>query len=177
MCSREYGRDGAAIDIYGGRRNDIHHNVARENLNLVELGDPRTADNTLSYNSVMSSIRTANFVVARGPADRYGPTTGTRMYNNSVYLAGTESYAVQCYGSCDAGIMTFKNNIVWSRDRVGYVDEAWDEGYNIWWSPGGPRLWFEMSSTSEAIDPRFVDPAVSWIRRPATCGCGTAAQP
>jgi hypothetical protein len=39
------------------------------------------------------------------------------------------------------------------------VDGAWAESNNIWWSPGGPRIWFTLSRTSLAVDPRYVNPA------------------
>ena len=158
-CSRQHGRDGAAFDIYGGQRNSIHNNIARQNLNFMEVGNSRAADNTLAYNLVTSTLTSANFAIARGSGDVWGPTYRTRMYNNTVYLTGSSSIAVSCYGGCNAGVMTFKNNIVWDQDRVGYVDSSWDEGNNIWWSPGGPKIWFTESSSSKNADPRFVNAA------------------
>jgi hypothetical protein len=158
-CSRFYERDGAAVEIHGGQDNAVHHNVARENNNFIELGNSRTANTTVAYNVVSSSLKIANFIVARGSGDRWGPTRGTNVYNNSIYLTGAESFAVLCSYGCDSSIMTFRNNIVYSNYRVGFVDGAWAEGNNIWWSPGGPRIWFPMSSSSKAVNPGFADPA------------------
>jgi hypothetical protein len=159
-CSRAYGRDGSAIEIFGGRDNSIHHNRAINNNTFVELGHSRTAHNTIAYNVVTSSLKAGMFLVARGAQDTsWGPTTDTRVYNNSVYLTGTESFAVVCGGDCNAQILRFKNNIIWSRDRVAWVDGAWAETNNVWWSPGGPRIWFSMSATSIAADPKYVYPA------------------
>ncbi len=163
-CSRFYGRDGSAVEIYGGQGNVIHHNLARENNNFVELGNARTANNTIAYNVVTSSLKIANFLVARGAGDKWGPTRGTRADNNSVYLTGANSFAIICGGGCDASILTFKSNIVWSRDRVGYVDSAWAEANNVWWSPGGPKIWFNISSHSIVHDPGFVNASAGDLR-------------
>ncbi len=164
-CSRQHGRDGAAVDVYGGRFNNIHHNTAKENLNFMEVGNSRTTDNTFAYNHVTSTIRTANFAVARGANDtRWGPTYRSKLYNNSVYLTGAESFAVTCFYGCNPDVMTFKNNIIWAQDRVGYVDATWDEGNNIYWSPGGPKIWFPRSSSSKTVDPRFVNAAGGDLR-------------
>jgi hypothetical protein len=157
-CSRQHGTDGSAVEIFGGRYNLVHHNTARENHGFVEVGNSRSADNTLAYNVVTSTVTKASFAVARGASDSWGPTYRTKLYNNSVYLTGTESFAVQCYGGCNSTVMTFRNNIVWARDRVGFVDAAWAESHNVWWSPNGPKIWFTKSSTSKTADPRFVNP-------------------
>jgi hypothetical protein len=157
-CSRQHGQDGGAIEIYGGKSNSIHHNTARQNHGFVEVGNSRSADNTLAYNVVTSTLTKSSFAVARGASDSWGPTYRTKLYNNSVYLTGTESFAVQCYGGCNSTVMTFRNNIVWAQDRVGYVDSGWAESNNIWWSPGGPKIWFTKSSTSKTVDPKFVNP-------------------
>jgi len=158
-CSRQHGRDGSAIEVYGGKSNSVHHNTARQNHGFVEVGNSRSADNTLAYNVVTSTLAKSSFAVARGAGDVWGPTLRTKLYNNSVYLTGSQSFAVQCYGGCNSTVMTFRNNIVWAQDRVGYVDAAWAESNNIWWSPGGPKIWFAKSSTSKTVDPKFVNPA------------------
>ena len=139
-CSRLYGRDGAAIDIYGGQRNVLHHNVAVDNNAFLELGHkPGTSrlaeDTTVAYNEVRSRLKAATFLVVRGADDKYGPTLRTDVRHNSVYLSGTESYALQCTGGCTPDILVFRDNIVWARDRVGFVDGTWSEARNVWWSP------------------------------------------
>lgn len=164
-CSRRYGRDGSAVEIFGGQNNNIHHNRAINNNTFVELGHSRTANNTIAYNVVTSDLAIATFLVARGAQDTsWGPTLNTRAYNNSVYLSGAESFGVVCGGGCNAQILTFKNNIVWSRDRIAWVDSTWAESNNVWWSPGGPRVWFPMSPSSVAADPRFVDGSAGKLR-------------
>lgn len=157
-CSPLYGRDGAAVEVYGGSRNLIHHNKAADNHNFTELGKAPSADNTYAYNLVTSSLKQANFLVTRGPSDEYGPVFRTRLYNNTVYLSGSASYALQCYGGCAADILTFKNNIVWAQDRIGFADNAFDESNNIYWRADGvPQVYFPIASSSKKTDPEFID--------------------
>ncbi len=157
-CSRQYGRDGAAVEVYGGSRNRIHHNKASQNHNFTELGKTPSADNTYAFNRVTSSLTTANFLVTRGSSNRYGPVYRTKVYNNTVHLSGSQSYAIQCYGGCGTGILTMKGNIVVAQDRVGYADNAFDESNNLYWRPGGsPKVYFPISSSSKKLDPKFVN--------------------
>ncbi|MEJ7696271.1 MAG: right-handed parallel beta-helix repeat-containing protein [Candidatus Limnocylindrales bacterium] len=157
-CSRQWGRDGAAVEVFGGSRNRIHHNTASQNHNFTELGKVPSADNTYSYNRVTSSLTTANFLVTRGSSNGYGPVYRTKLYNNTVHLSGSQSYAIQCYGGCGTDILTMKGNIVVAQDRVGYADRAFDESNNLYWRPGGsPKVYFPISSSSMKVDPRFVN--------------------
>lgn len=159
VCSRWFGgRDGSAISVYGGQRNSIHHNDAWQNNNFLELGHSRTLDTTVAYNKVGSTLKIATFLVTRGPNDDYGPVARTRAYNNTAYLTGASAFAIVCGGGCGPGILTFKNNIVWSEDRIGYADQAFDESNNIYWkSNGAPKIYFPITSSSRRVDPRFVD--------------------
>ncbi len=147
-CSRLYGRDGSAVDIYGGQRNLIHHNIAVDNNAFVEIGrNQKTGrlgrDTTIAYNEVpLSGLKIANFLVVRGAGDKYGPTTDTDVRHNSVYLTGSQSYAVQCLAAARPRILVFRDNIVWAKDRVGFIDGTWSEARNIWYSPTRPNLWF-----------------------------------
>ncbi len=157
-CSRQWGRDGAAVEVYGGSRNRIHHNKASQNHNFTELGKTPSADNTYAYNRVTSSLTTANFLVTRGASNSYGPVYRTKLYNNTVHLSGSQSYAIQCYGGCGTGILTMKGNIVVAQDRVGYADNAFEESNNVYWRPGGsPKVYFPISSSSKKMDPKFVN--------------------
>jgi hypothetical protein len=159
VCSRFYGRDGSAVEMYGGRNNMIDHNIAIDDNTFTELGNPRTAYNTYAYNEFRSSLTKATFLVTRGSGDtRRGPVVGTKVYNTTVYMTGAQSYAIQCTAGCSSSILYFHNNIVWAQDRVGYADHAFDEGNNVYWSPGGPKVWFPISSTSRKADPRYVNP-------------------
>ncbi len=158
-CSRWFGgRDGSAISIFGGQRNSIHHNDAWENNNFIEFGHSRSSDTIVAYNKVGSTLKIATFLVTRGASDYYGPVARTRAYNNTAYLTGSSAYAIQCGGGCGPGILTFKNNVVWSEDRIGYADAAFDESNNIYWkSNGAPKIYFPISSTSRRANPSFVN--------------------
>lgn len=158
-CSRFYTVDGAAVEVYGGRNNVIHHNVSIDNNAFTELGNSRSAYNTYAYNEVRSSLTRANFLVTRGSADvKRGPVLGTKMVNNTAVLTGAQSYAIQCTKGCSPSILSFRNNIVVAADRIGYADAGFDEGTNIYWRPGGsPKVWFPTSTSSLKVDPRFVN--------------------
>jgi hypothetical protein len=160
LCSPFYGRDGSAVEVYGGQRNRVHHNVARQNNNFIELGNPRSQDNDIAYNLVTSTLRSANMLVTRGAMDHYGPVYRTRFYNNTGYLTGKQAYAIECYLGCDTSILSIRDNIVWANWLTAYIDAGADEGHNIFWKTGGtPRVDFPISPTSLLADPRFVDPA------------------
>ncbi len=175
-CSYDYERDGSAIEIYGGRRNIVHHNVGLENDTFTELGDSRSADNIFAYNIVKSTLKQATFLVTRGPKDDYGPVARTKAYNNTVYLTGSESSTVECYAGCSKDILTLKNNILWSENVIGYSDQPFDEGYNlVWRSNGKPVVHFSLSGkqeglnpTSKQADPQFVDLAAGDFRLQAS---------
>lgn len=153
------GRDGSAIHIFGGRRNVVHHNVTWDNNNFMELGDSRTADTTIAYNSDVSTLPGAAFLVVHGRDTRYGPVARTTVFNNSAYLSGRESYAIQCTGGCGPDVLSFRDNIVWAEDRIGHAEPAFDEGGNIYWrSNGEPRLFFEADQSSRMADPGWLDP-------------------
>ena len=158
MCSRFYGRDGTAVEVYGGQNNVVDHNNSVDNNNFTELGNGRTANNTFAYNYVRAYQTQANFLVVHGTRDSDGPTYNTQVYNNSVYLSGSQSYAIQCAQGCGPSILTFENNIVWAENWIGYADAAFTESNNIYWrSDGHPPVWFPISATSQVADPQYVD--------------------
>ena len=164
-CSRFYGRDGSAVEVYGGQRNVIHHNRAINNNNFTELGNPRSSDTTYAYNVVTSTLKDGHFLTTRGSGSGYGPVYRTKAYNNTVYLTGSAAYAIQCSQGCGTNILSLRNNIVWSADRIGHADAAFDEGDNVFWTPGGNvKVWFPMSSSSMKSDPRWVAPGSSDFR-------------
>lgn len=151
--SYDYERDGAAIEIFGGQRNTVHHNVAIDNDAFVELGDPRAADNTLAYNLVMSSLPTSSGVVTRGDEDSRGPIRRTRLDNNTILLSGSESQGFVCHGGCSPEILVMRNNIVESHGKVGYADGPFDEDYNLFF---GGHLQFTPGAHSIVADPNLI---------------------
>ncbi len=160
MCSPLFGRDGAAIDVYGGRDNMIAYNTAVQNNNFTEVGDRRSFGNTFVYNVVRANEDIANFLVLHGLGDVYGPVYGTRAYNNTVYLTGRRSYAVQCGRGCGPAVLSLHNNIIWAGRSIGFADTRFDEGDNIYWrADGRPMIWFPRSPSSRVANPQFVDAA------------------
>ncbi|HWC12100.1 MAG TPA: phytase, partial [Acidimicrobiales bacterium] len=110
--SCEYGRDGAAVEVYGGTDNDIHHNLAVDNDIFTELGEAGSANNTFAYNVVRSSLADSRFLVTRGAEGTRGPVLGTKAYNNTVRLTGATSQGFVCHDGCSSDILRMRNNIV-----------------------------------------------------------------
>lgn len=162
-CSYDYGRDGGAAEIFGGKNNYIHHNRGIDNDSFTETGDPNSDNNTLAYNVVTSTLDKSAFLNTRGQTS-YGPVKHTKVYNNTVYLTGANSKGIicsSCYLTGDSSlgaILSAKNNIVWANSSI-WVSQNFDESNNIYWKTGGNPLvqgGFTMSATSKKVDPKFV---------------------
>lgn len=147
--SYDYGQDGAAIEIYGGRNNHFHHNVSRENDTFAELGNSRSANNTFAYNSVFASLEGAFFVVTRGANDTFGPVAGTKLLNNSVHLTGANSEGVVCYSGCNTTLLEMHNNLISAQKKAGYVDGPIIESNNLF--AGGRFQNLLLSPTSRRV--------------------------
>jgi myo-inositol-hexaphosphate 3-phosphohydrolase len=159
--SHDYGRDGAAIEVYGGRQNVIHHNLAIANDAFSELGNPRSADNTFAYNVVRSPLASSIFVVTRGAGSRYGPILRTRLEHNTVYLTGPSSQGIVCHDGCSRDVLRMRNNIVSARWKAGYADAAFDEDHDLFW---GGRVQFARGRHSLVADPSFIRPTAGDLR-------------
>lgn len=158
--SYDYGRDGAAVEIYGGRGNLVAYNVAVGDHAFSELGNPRAADNTFAYNLFQTASANATFLVTRGAKDGRGPVDHTRLYNNTAYLTGAGSQGVVCYAGCSADVLTMRNNIVVARLKAAYADAPFDEAADVFSGPVqtmlGPR--------AVVANPRFTAPTRSDFR-------------
>jgi len=164
-CSFDFGRDGSAIEVYGGQRNRVHHNIATNNATFTELGTARSADNSFAYNLVTSSTVKANFLVTEGAGGGRGPVLRTTAYNNTVYLTSPTSAAINCDGGCVTDILTLKNNIIWSEGKIGYTDQPCDEANNLFWkADGNPGIFFptpsNKSPTSKIANPQLIKASV-----------------
>jgi hypothetical protein len=164
-CSFDFVRDGSAVEVYGGQRNRVHHNIVANNNTFVELGNPRSSDNTFAYNVVMASIPRAQFFVTEGSGNSRGPVYRSRVYNNTVYLTHPTSTGLNCDGGCSSEILSLKGNIIWSEGRIGYIDQRTDEGNNVYWrADGRPGIFFptpsDMAATSKIANPLFVKASV-----------------
>ena len=154
--SYDYGRDGAAIEVYGGSSNHLHHNLAVDNDTFSELGEAGSADNTFAYNVVRSSLTDSRFLVTRGGAGSRGPVLRTALYNNTVLFTGSTSQGVVCHEGCTNDVLRMRNNIIQAVAKVGYADGPLDEDYDLFW---GGAVQFSPGPNSQVADPRFVDPA------------------
>jgi 3-phytase len=153
--SYDYGRDGAAVEVYGAQWSNVHHNLAINNDAFAELGNPRSADNTFAYNVVRSVLSTSTFVVTRGAETSRGPVKRTRLYNNTVYMTGASSQGFVCSSGCTADILIMRNNIIQAVWKVGYADGRFDEDRNVYY---GGIAQFTKGPNSRIMNPRFVDP-------------------
>ena len=138
--SYDYGRDGAAIEVYGGQYNSIHHNIANQNHAFTELGGSRSTGNVFAFNVVRSTLDTSGFVVTRGGANSRGPVTGTELYRNTVLLTAASSQGVICYGGCSPSILKMRGNIVVAQYRTLYVDRTVDQDYDLFAGSGSVNV-------------------------------------
>jgi hypothetical protein len=163
--SYDYGRDGAAVEVYGATFSNIHHNLAKQNDAFTELGKSTSSDNTYAYNVVISSLETSIFVVTRGSGSSYGPVTRTTLYNNSVYLTGAKSQGFVCSSGCSSTILRMRNNIIQAVWKVGYADNKFDEDCNLYF---GGITQFSMGANTRVADPRFANPGGGDLRLTAS---------
>lgn len=165
-CSYDFGQEGASIEVYEAQRNFIHHNVSINDSTFTELGSSgnrRAENNTYAYNIYISTLPVSEFLVVRGGGDNFGPTPGTRAFNNTVYLSNSDrSQGVVCHAGCSNSVLELRNNIIWAEWKALYADGPFLESNNIYWnSRGQPLTQFfggsRMSSTSMYANPRFSD--------------------
>jgi len=146
--SYDFGRDGAAVELYNASANTIQRNVAIDNETFSELGGASTTDNTFIYNSVRSATQQAKFVVLPGVA------LNTTLRNNSAYLTDANSQGFVCYSSCSPTVLHMRNNLVEAVLKAGYADGAFDDGYGIYKGPAQ----FSPGPSSMLAEPLFDSP-------------------
>jgi hypothetical protein len=154
--SKDYGLDGAAVEVFNGDRNRITHNVSVDNLTFTELGRApgKTANgNLFSHNVVIASLRKASFLVTRGPEHNVGPVKGTVAVHNSVYLPGRDTMGWICHDGCSAAILKLRNNVVRVGGVMGFADgKGADEAGGVY---HGRSINFRPGPGSIVADPRF----------------------
>lgn len=158
--SYDYGRDGSAVEIYGGRNNTIVRNVAIDDHAFTELGNPQSSGNTYAYNLFVTSSRGASFLVTRGAQDRYGPVRGTRVYNTTAVLTGKESKGVVCYAGCGPDVLRLRNDVVVAWHALE-ADGPLDEAHDIF---SGHIAGAPLGRGSIAANPRFRNPRIGDFR-------------
>ncbi|MEU8200915.1 right-handed parallel beta-helix repeat-containing protein [Streptosporangium sp. NPDC049046] len=154
-ASKDYGTDGAAVEVFNGDRNRVTHNIARNNETFVELGAQKgktAADNVFAHNVVTSSRRAA-FLVTRGARHVVGPVKGTVAVHNSVYLPARKTLGWICHDGCSPGILKLRNNIIVVGGEVGFEDgKGADEDAGVY---KGRSRKFKLGPRSIMADPRF----------------------
>jgi hypothetical protein len=153
--SYDYGRDGSAVEVYGGRNNTILRNVAVDDHSFTELGNPQSAGNTYAYNLFVSNGRRATFLVTRGARDSLGPVRGTRVYNTTAVLTGKGSEGVVCYDGCGPDILRLRNDVVVARGDALSADSPFDEAHDVF---SGRIAGARLGPASVAASPRFRNP-------------------
>lgn len=167
--SYDYGRDGSAVEVYGGRDNLIVRNIAVADHAFTELGNPQSADNTYAYNLFVSRAPKATFLVTRGAHDSLGPVRGTRVYNTTAVLTGKNSEGVVCYDGCSPTILRLRNDVVVAGNAL-QADAPFDEGHDVFW---GRVAGVRLGPGSVAANPRFRNPhAGDFHLRPSSPAIG-----
>ena len=157
--SYDYNRDGSAVEIYNGNRNNIHHNAALDNNNFSEIGrSSGTADgNIFRYNLVRATCGAdcseSTGLIARGTGTSFGPTNGTIFEFNTVYLNGPQSQAVVCHATCPASTVIRANILAGVQNSLWINGSGWTERQNVLNGPiNVPR-----NSTSTTAPAAFVN--------------------
>ncbi|WP_344485182.1 hypothetical protein [Nonomuraea monospora] len=137
--SFDYVFDGAAVEIFKGSRNRVHHNISVDNDTFTELGtltsangqtqDPDgTADNVFEYNAIYGD-RTRGGMVTRGPykeeagspIEPNGPVLRTVFRNNSIYLTHEDAEGVVCDATCTNQHLTMTQNAIYAKKKSVYA--------------------------------------------------------
>lgn len=130
--SYDYGRDGAAVEIYGERDGHIHHNRTWDNHTFAETGNSRSARNTFAFNLVVSDLPNSSFFITRGGDSHWGPVLDSRLINNTVIMRASGTQGFVCHGGCGPDILTMRNNIIVAQWKAGFADAAFDGDFNIY---------------------------------------------
>lgn len=152
------GLDGAAVEIFYGSDNVIHHNISEDNESFTELGtaaddpDGVSRNNIYEYNAVFGA-KTRGGIVTRGAEDGNGPVTGTVFRNNSLRLGNAESEGFVCYGGCTNQTLKLTQNVIQAAMKIGYADDGWTAtDHNVFY---GGRRQFTPGATDKVADPKF----------------------
>ncbi|MFI7699880.1 right-handed parallel beta-helix repeat-containing protein [Nonomuraea sp. NPDC049480] len=155
--SRDYGIDGAAVEVFNGDRNVITRNVSRDNATFTELGAKKgetATGNLFAFNVVTSSRSRGSFLVTRGPRHIVGPVKGTVAVHNSVYLPAKGTIGWSCHDGCAPSILKLRNNVIVVGGVAGWEDgKGADEGGSVYRARSAE---FKLGPKSVMADPKFV---------------------
>ncbi|HUR05778.1 MAG TPA: hypothetical protein VM347_24755 [Nonomuraea sp.] len=172
--SYDYEWDGAAVEIFMGSRNYVHHNLALDNDTFTELGTSRnddgstndpdgTSGNVFEYNGIYGD-RTRSGIVTRGPVkddgeiETNGPVFGTVFRNNSMNLPNPDSEGVVCYAGCTNAHFKLSQNIVVAAKKIAYADSTFTANdHNVFY---GGQYQMTAGTANVRKDPKFdTDPS------------------
>ncbi|MFE3450020.1 hypothetical protein ACFXJ8_13905 [Nonomuraea sp. NPDC059194] len=173
--SKDYGFDGAAVEIFNGDRNRITHNLSRDNVTFTELGAQKgktATGNVFAFNVVTSSRKLGSFLVTRGARHIVGPVKGTIAVHNSVYLPASKTLGWSCHDGCSPSILKLRNNVIAVGGEMGFEDgKGADEAGSVYL---GRKKRFTLGPRSVVADPRFVS-RTDLRLRPGSPALGRAA--
>ncbi|WP_188189139.1 right-handed parallel beta-helix repeat-containing protein [Nonomuraea sp. SYSU D8015] len=168
--SYDYVRDGAAVEIFLGSGNRVHHNIAMDNETFTELGTSReldkngnpvdpdgTSGNIFEYN-VIGGPATQAGLVTRGPQepgedpDPNGPVLGTIFRNNTLLLTHVDSQGVVCDASCTNAHLSMSQNIIQAVKKTAYGPGVTDSHHNVFFGAAQHQM---GGSDNVEADPLF----------------------
>jgi len=134
-CSLAYGRDGSAVEIYGGSNNVIAGNTMANDTAITELGSYSghiATGNSYTGNSVSDgSGQGITFFVTRGSGDPDGPVHDTTVAGNTVTLTKADDQGVVSYDwvNGDGTLLTLTgNDLNLGSNQVLYEDGGYVDG-------------------------------------------------
>ena len=155
--SKDYGTDGAAVEIFNGDRNVVTHNIARDNDTFTELGAQKgktATGNVFAFNVVTSKHSRGSFLITRGPRHVVGPVMGTIAVHNSVYLPARDTIGWSCHDGCSPSILKLRNNVIHVGGEAGFADgKGADEAGGVY---KGRTARFKPGPKTVMADPKFV---------------------
>ncbi|MEV1168040.1 choice-of-anchor Q domain-containing protein [Nonomuraea sp. NPDC049784] len=186
--SYDYGMDGAAVEIFLGSDNRVHHNIAVDNETFTELGTSRdvnedgspadpdgTSGNVFEYN-VITGPQTGAALVTRGPQEPgeepepNGPVLGTVFRNNSVYLTQADSQGVVCDAGCTNAHLSMSQNIIQAVKKTAYGPNVTDSHHNVFFGARQHQMGgtnnvtadplFDLTNTEQPLSLRAGSPAI-----------------
>ncbi len=145
--SRDYGEDGAAVEIYQAIGTTVSYNRAAGNLAFTELGGSRTRGTKVVYNMVRSRQRNGSFLMTRGAGQVWGPVVNTVAQGNTVSLTGAKSFGFGCYGGCTPEILVMRRNSISAGWYVGWADGTFRSSDNTYRG----EVWFRLGPGDRAM--------------------------
>jgi hypothetical protein len=135
-CSLAYGRDGSAVEVFGGSGNVITSNTASNDDVFSELGSYTghiASGNSFVSNTVTDGASSPGgaFLVTRGSGSGDGPVYNTKATGNTVKLTkrgdqGAVSYA---WRQADPTLLTLTANYLdLGRNQVLFEDGGYVDG-------------------------------------------------